>query len=65
MIGKNRDKDRWYSHLRSPYERVFSKTNKRVRYCGVAKNQFTAFMEAIAHNLKRLVVLDLPNLSLA
>jgi len=32
MIGKNRDLDRWRSKLRSPYERVFSKTRKRVRY---------------------------------
>lgn len=64
MIGKNKDKDRWYSKIRSPYERVFSKQNKRVRYCGVAKNQFAAFMEAICFNLKRLSVLDPPNLCL-
>jgi hypothetical protein len=44
--------------MRSPYERVFSKTNHRVRYLGIAKNQFTAFMEAIVHNLKRMVVLN-------
>jgi hypothetical protein len=25
---------------------------------GIAKNQFTAFMESIAHNLKRMVVLN-------
>lgn len=62
MKGKNRDKDRWYSGLRSPYERVFSKRNKRVRYRGVAKNQFTAFMEAICFNIKRLLVLDPPGI---
>jgi len=58
MKGKNKDLDKWYSKLRSPYERVFSKTNHRVRYQGIAKNQFTAFMEAIAHNFKRMIVLD-------
>lgn len=65
MKGKNRDKDRWYSKIRSPYERVFSQQNKRTRYCGVAKNQFAAFMEAICFNLKRLTVLDPPHLLLA
>ena len=64
MKDKNRDFDRWVSHLRSPYERVFSQQNKRVRYRGVAKNQFSAFMEAICFNLKRLVVLDPPNMCL-
>jgi IS5 family transposase len=58
MIGKNKDLDKWYCKLRSPYERVFSKTNHRVRYLGIAKNQFTAFMEAIAHNFKRMIVLN-------
>ena len=64
MKGKNKELDRWVSHLRSPYERVFSKQSKRVRYCGVAKNQFSAFMQAICFNLKRLSVLDPPNLCL-
>lgn len=36
---------------------VFSKTNHRVHYMGIVKNQFTAFMKAISHNLKRMVVL--------
>lgn len=57
MQGKNRDLDRWYTGIRSPYERVFSKRNPRVRYRGVAKNQFAAFMQAIAFNLKRLRVI--------
>lgn len=60
MKGKNKDLDRFYSAIRSPYERVFSKTPKRVRYVGVRKNQFAAFMEAIAFNLKRWCVLDPP-----
>lgn len=57
MKGKNRDLDRWYSGIRSPYERVFSQRNPRVRYRGVSKNQFAAFMQAISFNLKRLRVL--------
>ena len=40
-----------------PFERVFSKQCKRARYKGVAKTQFQAFMQALAHNLKRLVVI--------
>lgn len=58
MKNKNKDLDKFYTKLRSPYERVFSKTNHRVRYIGIAKNQFTAFMESIAHNLKRMIVLN-------
>jgi IS5 family transposase len=64
MKGKNKDLDRWYTTIRSPYERVFSKQEKRVRYCGVAKNQFAAFMEAMCFNLKRLAILDPPDLCL-
>ena len=64
MKNKNSDLDRWYSRIRSPYERVFSKQNKRVRYLGIEKNQFSAFMEAICFNLKRIANLNIPNLSL-
>ena len=31
--------------LAGRYERVFSKTNHRVRYQGIAKNQFTTFIK--------------------
>lgn len=58
MKNKNKDLDKFYTKLRSPYERVFSKTSHQVRYIGIAKNQFTAFMEAISHNFKRMVVLN-------
>ena len=58
MKSKNRDRDRWYTQLRAPYERVFAQRPKRVRYRGVAKNQFAAFLQAMVFNLKRLVVLD-------
>lgn len=65
MIGKNKDKDRWITKIRSPYERVFSQQRRRTRYCGTVKNQFAVFMEAICFNLKRLVVLDPPDLVLS
>jgi IS5 family transposase len=65
MVDKNKEQDRWFSHLRSPYERVFSHQSKRVRYHGIAKNQFAEFMKAICFNLKRLLVLDQPGLSLS
>lgn len=57
MKSKNADLDRWYSKLRSPYERVFSKANHRARYIGVRKNQFAEFMYAMCFNLKRLVAI--------
>ena len=40
MKNKNKDQDKWYTKIRSPYERIFSKANHRVRYIGIAKNQF-------------------------
>ena len=58
MKGKNRDLNRYYTAIRAPFEHVFSKQNKRVRYRGIAKNQFSAFMQAISFNFKRLVVLS-------
>lgn len=58
MPTKNRDRDRWYPPLRAPDERVCSQRPKRVRDRGVAKNQFAAFLPAMACNLKRLLVLD-------
>ena len=57
MKNKNYDLDRWYSTIRAPYERVFSQRNPRVRYRGIERNQFAAFMQAISFNLKRLRVL--------
>ena len=54
MIDKDKDFDKWLTKLRSPYERVFSQRSKRVRYVGIAKNQFSSFMFAIKFNLKRL-----------
>ena len=49
---------RIYQHnfVFAPFERVFSKENKRLRYIGIAKNQFAEFMKGICFNLRRLVV---------
>ncbi len=58
MESKNKDLDRYISGLRAPFEGVFSQDNKRARYCGVVKNQFAAFMQAMAFNLKRLVMIQ-------
>lgn len=58
MKGKDHKQDVFFTKMRAPYERVFSKTNHRVRYKGIAKNQFAVFMESIAFNLKRMVVLE-------
>lgn len=58
MKAKNREKDRWISGLRSPYERTFSKQEKRVRYKGTIKNQAAEFLYAIAYNFRRLLVLE-------
>jgi len=57
MKEKNFDLDKYYTKLRSPYERIFSQDNKRARYVGIAKNQFATFMNAMCFNLKRLCVL--------
>jgi transposase, IS5 family len=62
MIGKNRDKDRFLTKLRMPYEGVFSRVNKKVRYRGLAKAQFQGFMQALAFNLKRLIKVGAPPL---
>jgi len=59
MKKKSKDKDRWVSKMRSPYERVFKNQSKRSRYKGQTKMQFQGFMEALAFNLKRLIKLDL------
>lgn len=47
MKDKNVDQDRWYSKIRDSYEHVSASHSKRIRYKGIAKNQFVAFMQAI------------------
>jgi len=63
MNGKNKDLDRWICGIRSPYERVFSKQRRRVRYSCLAKNQFSEFMSAICFNLKRILVISPPQMT--
>jgi IS5 family transposase len=58
MKDKNADLDRFISKLRAPFEGVFSKQNKRVRYKGTVKNQGAEFMYATAFNMRRLLVLN-------
>ena len=65
MVGKNKDKDRWISGIRSPYERVFAHRNKRVRYKSLAKVQFQVGIRALCFNLKRLMVLGVERVELS
>jgi len=62
MKGKNREKDKFISRLRMPFEGTFSRMDKKVRYRGIAKVQFQVTMQALAHNLKGLLVIDAPPL---
>ncbi len=62
MKAKNKDKDKWISRTRAPFENVFAKNNNRARYRGTAKVQMQAFMEAIVFNVKRLLVINAPPL---
>jgi len=57
MKEKNRDKDRFLSKLRAPFEGVFSKQQKRVRYQGVEKNQAAELLYAMAFNMRRLIAI--------
>lgn len=52
MIGKNKDKDKWLTRIRMPFEGVFSFCKKRSRYRRTYKVQRQAFLEAIAWNIK-------------
>ena len=62
MKAKNKDKDRWLTRVRAPFEGVFSKDETRARYRGLMKMQLQAFMEAIVFNVKRLLVINAPPL---
>lgn len=62
---KNRDLDRWRSSVRMPFEGVFSKQTKHCRYRTKPKVLFQAIMEAITHNLKRLIQIDSEPLALS
>ena len=58
MKSKNRDKDKFISKIRAPFEGVFSKQQKRVRYKGTDKNQAAEYLYAMAYNFRRLLVLE-------
>lgn len=58
MKKKNFQKDGFLTRLRMPYEGVFSKMNKRVRYKSLPKVQFQVTMQAFVHNFKRLIAID-------
>lgn len=58
MKGKNKDKDRWLTKVRAPFENLFSKDGIRARYRGQAKIQLQGFLESIVHNVKRLITIN-------
>lgn len=58
MRDKDKRRDRWFSKLRAPYERVFTFLSQRCRYRGVVKNQFHMLIEALCFNLKRVISLQ-------
>lgn len=60
MKEKDFKRDAVISKLRMPYEHIFSKMDKKVRYKSIAKAQFQGFMQAIVFNLKKLISLDSP-----
>ena len=62
MKGKNKDKDRWLTGLRAPFENVFSKWERRARYRVLLKVQLQIFLEVIVFNVKRLLVINSPPL---
>ena len=62
MKDKNRQKDRWLSSIRSPYERVFAHCNKKVRYRGLKKVQFQVGIRGLVFNLKRLMALGIEHI---
>jgi IS5 family transposase len=58
MLAKNPEKDSFLTKLRAPFESVFSKQNKLVRYNGVEKNYAAELLYAIGFNLRRLIVIN-------
>ena len=58
MKEKNKYKDKWISKVRAPFEGIFSKDEDRARYRGIAKVQMQGFLDAIVHNVKRMVAVN-------
>ena len=57
MKEKDCKRDKEISKQRAPFERTFSKQDRRVRYRGTEKNQAAEYLNAIAYNMRRLLVL--------
>ena len=55
MKDKNRDKDRWLSSVRMPFENVFARHNGKARYRTTERVQFQGLMESFAHNFRKLI----------
>lgn len=53
--NKDRDKDRWLTGMRMPYEGLFSKADKRTLYRGLDRVSFHQTLDALCQNLKRLI----------
>lgn len=51
--SKNKDRDRFFSKIRSPFESTFSHRSKRCRYRSTDKVTFQCIANAIAYNLKK------------
>lgn len=62
MKQKDFKKDVFLTRLRMPFENIFSKMDKKVRYRGQAKAQFQGFMQALTFNFKRLIAINAPPL---
>lgn len=62
MKQKDFRRDAFLTRLRMPYENIFSKMGKKVRYRGQEKAQFQGFMQALAFNFKRLIAIHAPPL---
>lgn len=58
MKEKNKDKDCWLTQVRAPFENIFSKNEQKARYKGNAKVQLQVYLEALVHNIKRLIKVD-------
>lgn len=52
---KDRDKDRWLTSLRMPYEGIFNFADKITPYRGLKKVSFHQVLDALTQNLKRLL----------
>jgi transposase, IS5 family len=65
LTRQQRRRNKWLMPIRANVERVFAdwkcrRSLKRCRYVGLRANQTHAWLLAIAHNLRRLAILALP-----